>query len=78
MKERRLIRLPEVKRLVGLSTSTIYELVRKQQFPARVILTPSVVGWDHDEIQAWIEERLAAPRDALPRGKRLTALKAAA
>ncbi len=49
------IRLPDVRRATGLSTSTIYEGMRDGWFPKPVRLGPRAVGWDEDVIAAWQE-----------------------
>jgi prophage regulatory protein len=53
----RLIRRPEVVRLVGLSYSTVYRLERAGQFPSRRRIAQNCVGWDLAEIEAWIASR---------------------
>lgn len=50
--------IDEVKRRVGLSKSTIYDLVRKEEFPAPVQLTKNRVGWLESEVEDWIAERV--------------------
>ena len=55
--ETRILRLPEVVARVGLSRSTIYELMPDGDFPASVNLTPKARGWRSDDIDAWIESR---------------------
>lgn len=60
-----LLRLPAVKATVGLSTSTIYDLMRDGKFPRQVKISLNAVGWRADEVQAWIAERIresAAPQ----------------
>ncbi|MCP1375927.1 helix-turn-helix transcriptional regulator [Dyella lutea] len=59
----RLIRLPEVMRQTGLSRSTIYEAIKRGDFPKPVSLTSTARAWHSEEIDAWITERRAA-RDA--------------
>jgi prophage regulatory protein len=55
-----LIRLPEVKRLTGLSRSTIYRLERDGRFVPRVRLGERATAWRLSEILAWIDARPAA------------------
>lgn len=59
---RRTIRRHELRQIVPLAETTIYELERCGQFPRRFNLTPRCVVWDLDEVEAWIEERKQAPR----------------
>ena len=53
----RLIRLPEVLRLTGLSRSTLYRKIKLSQFPEPVQLGPRSVAWRVSDILAWIENR---------------------
>lgn len=55
----RLIRLPEVISMVGLSRSQIYRDIYRKQFPQPVKIGESAVAWSSKEIQAWIAEKLA-------------------
>ena len=55
--EDRLIRLPEVVRLCGLSRSAVYAMIASEDFPAPVRIGARRVGWRHSEIQRWIETR---------------------
>lgn len=55
----RLLRLPQVMEVVGLSRSTIYQLQEEGRFPKRIKLATRAVGWVEAEIQAWIAERIS-------------------
>lgn len=55
---KRIIRLPEVKERVGLSRSTIYQMMEDECFPASIPLGGHAVGWIEAEIDDWIEERI--------------------
>ncbi|KAJ10243.1 helix-turn-helix transcriptional regulator [Pseudomonas aeruginosa] len=59
---RRTIRRQELRQIIPLSETTIYEMERRGEFPRRFNLTPRCVVWDLAEIEAWIEERKLAPR----------------
>lgn len=51
-------RLPAVKAMVGLSTSTIYSEMSKGRFPRPLRLTGNkAVGWRRSEVQAWLQSR---------------------
>jgi prophage regulatory protein len=50
----RVLRLPEVKTITGLSRSTIYLRVAAGSFPRPVSLGPRAVGWLQAEVEAWI------------------------
>lgn len=59
---RRTIRRQELRQIIPLSETTIYEMERRGEFPRRFNLTPRCVVWDLAEVEAWIEERKQAPR----------------
>ena len=52
-----ILRLPEVKTLVGLSRSTIYAAVAEGSFPKPISLGAGAVGWLQSEVEAWICQR---------------------
>ena len=56
----RILRLEEVKRLTGLSRSTVYELMSKGNFPKSVKLGQHSVGWLEAEVIEWINHLLDA------------------
>ncbi len=53
----RIIRLEEVKKLVGLSRSTLYARIAEGNFPKQVSLGGRLVGWHESDVLAWIESR---------------------
>ena len=57
--QERFLRLPEVMHLCGLSRSTIYEFIRKGEFPPQVSLGGKNVAWLHSEVTAWMAGRIA-------------------
>lgn len=59
--QRRLIRLPEVCNMVGLSRSVIYSRIKNHMFPPPIKLGYSS-GWIEEEIQMWIEQQIHATR----------------
>ncbi|UNO24580.1 MULTISPECIES: helix-turn-helix transcriptional regulator [Pseudomonas syringae group genomosp. 2] len=59
---RRTIRRQELRQIVPLAETTIYEMERRGEFPRRFNLTSRCVVWDLAEVEAWIEERKQAPR----------------
>lgn len=56
------IKIAEVRKMTGLSTSTIYERMLAKQFPRQVKLGPRAVAWVKSEVQAWVKERISAQR----------------
>jgi len=55
-----LLRLKEVTARTGLAKNTIYDRIRRKEFPAQIDLGGNCVAWSEDEIDAWIEAKLAA------------------
>lgn len=59
---RRMMRLPEVKHLTGLSKSTIYEQIARKEFPQAVEIGPMSVAWRCGDIYEWIDSRPTCQR----------------
>lgn len=57
----RLIRLPQVKSMVGLGRSSIYDKIKRGEFPRQIKLGRSS-GWVEAEVQTWISEQIQASR----------------
>lgn len=57
--QERFLRLPEVIHLCGISRSTIYDLISRNDFPQQVSLGGKNVAWVNTEINAWMAERIA-------------------
>jgi prophage regulatory protein len=58
---RRTIRRHELREMVPLADSTIYEMEQRGEFPRRFALTPRCVVWDLREVQAWLAARRSKP-----------------
>jgi prophage regulatory protein len=58
----RWLRLPEVCQVTGLKRAMIYRLQQRKSFPQSVKITDHAVGWIDAEVQAWLEQRIAARR----------------
>lgn len=52
----RTIRRAELKSIVPLADSTIYEMEQRGDFPRRFALSPRCVEWDLAKIEAWLAE----------------------
>lgn len=63
--QERLMRLPEVLYVTGISRSTLYELTSRNAFPVRVAIGPKNVAWVASEIHHWVAERIAARKQEL-------------
>lgn len=57
----RTIRRVELRQIVPLADSTIYEMEQRGEFPRRFALGPRCVVWDLREVEAWLAERRARP-----------------
>lgn len=56
---RRTIRRKELREIVPLADSTIYEMERRGEFPRRFALTSRCIVWDLAEVEAWLATRRA-------------------
>lgn len=68
----RTIRRHQLREIIPLADTTIYELEQRGEFPRRFYLTPRCVVWDLGEVEAWLESRRNAsnakttPRSPIP------------
>ncbi|WP_086982415.1 AlpA family transcriptional regulator [Vibrio aphrogenes] len=53
------IRLKEVITLTSLSRSSIYKFMNEDQFPKSVSLGDRAVAWIKEEVEEWIEMKIA-------------------
>ena len=58
----KLLRLPQVKFITGLSKSSIYARISEGTFPKQIPLGPRLVVWVESDIQKWIAEQVLAAR----------------
>ncbi len=58
---KRSIRRNELREIVPLADSTIYEMEQRGEFPRRFALSPRCVVWDLAEVEAWLAARRSAP-----------------
>lgn len=58
----KILRLPEVEKIVGLSRSTIYSMIAEGTFPKPVKLGKRAVGWPDHKIFDWIEKLSAGEK----------------
>ncbi|WP_339677944.1 AlpA family transcriptional regulator [uncultured Zhongshania sp.] len=57
---RKILRMPQVIDRVGLSKSSIYELIAKGRFPVQIKLSARSCGWLESDIDVWIAQKLAS------------------
>lgn len=58
----KMLRLKQVMEKTGLGRTSIYELGKTGKFPEKVKLGARAVSWVEDEVNKWLEERVAASR----------------
>lgn len=59
---RRTIRRQQLRDMVPLADSTIYDMEQRGEFPQRFYLTSRCVVWDLAEVEAWLDARRCASR----------------
>ena len=60
----KLLKRVEVEAVTGISTATLYELMRAGRFPEPLRVGPRAVRWRESEIEAWMESRPRASGEA--------------
>jgi len=60
--QNKLLRLPQVKFITGLSKSSIYARISEGTFPKQIALGPRLVVWVESDIQNWISKQVSAAR----------------
>ncbi|QIB35258.1 helix-turn-helix transcriptional regulator [Ancylobacter pratisalsi] len=58
---RRTIRRHQLREMVPMADSTIYEMEQRGEFPRRFALSPRCIVWDLAEVEAWLTARRTAP-----------------
>jgi prophage regulatory protein len=58
---KRTIRRHQLREMVPLADSTIYEMEQRGEFPRRFALSPRCVVWDLAEVEAWLASRRSVP-----------------
>ena len=61
----RVLRFPEVKRLTGLSRTTIWEQEKAGRFPRHIQISPRAVGWLESHISSWLEALANGPAEQM-------------
>ena len=61
---KKFIRLPEVISRTGYRRTSIYDKITEGTFPAPIKLGPHAVAWVAEEIEKWMDARVAE-RDAV-------------
>ncbi|MBF0414144.1 MAG: AlpA family transcriptional regulator [Magnetococcales bacterium] len=53
----KILRRPEVSSITGLGRSSLYDYIRKGNFPPPVKLGPRNVGWRSSDVTNWLATR---------------------
>lgn len=59
---KRTIRRHQLREIVPLADTTIYDMEQRGEFPQRFYLTSRCVVWDLAEVEAWLDARRQASR----------------
>lgn len=54
----RILRRPDVEDRTGLSRSTLYAMMARDEFPQPLQLGRRAVGWREQDVEAWLQSRL--------------------
>ena len=57
-----ILRRKQVEQRTGLSRSSIYLKISRNEFPAPVALGARAVGWVESSVEGWIQQRIEAGR----------------
>lgn len=57
---RRIMRLPQVQAACGFGRAWIYALMNDGKFPKARRIGMRAVGWDSQEVEQWVADRLEA------------------
>lgn len=63
---KRTIRRDQLREIVPLADSTIYEMEQRGEFPRRFALSPRCVVWDLAEVEDWLAARRSCPLARAP------------
>ena len=53
----RILRIKDVIKITAMSNSTIYELIKSNDFPRPKRIGKRAVGWLENDIQNWVDSR---------------------
>lgn len=58
------LKMPDVEKRTGLTRFTIYRMIKRNEFPRQVQISPMRVVWIAEEIDEWFQKRLDARKTA--------------
>ncbi|EJO33169.1 helix-turn-helix transcriptional regulator [Achromobacter marplatensis] len=53
-------RIGDLRRVIGLSKWTVYNLMKVGDFPQPIQLTGKAVGWRASDVESWVDSRQSA------------------
>ena len=56
----KILRMPDVVAITGLSSASIYKQIRLGHFPEGIKLTARCTGWALSDVEAWIKAKRAS------------------
>ena len=62
VKRDRLLSLSEVENVSGIRKTTVYQLMKRGEFPRCVNVTPRCVRWPESTVLQWVQDRIAASK----------------
>ena len=64
----KMLRLPSVIELTGLSRSSIYLRMKNKVFPQSISLGDRAIAWLESDIEQWIEEKVSLAKSDQSKG----------
>lgn len=64
----KMLRLPSVIELTGLSRSSIYLRMKNNAFPQSISLGDRAIAWLESDIEQWIEEKIVLAKSDQEKG----------
>jgi prophage regulatory protein len=61
----RLLKMKEVLALTALSKASVYDLIKRGQFPKQIRLGKNSVAWVESEVYGWINQKIEMNRNIL-------------
>ncbi|MEF9926454.1 MAG: AlpA family transcriptional regulator [Massilia sp.] len=55
-----ILRINAVKELTGLGRSSIYDKIKRNEFPPPILLGPRAVGWLFSDLDTWLNAQAAS------------------
>ncbi|TFW16041.1 AlpA family transcriptional regulator [Massilia arenosa] len=68
--DERLLRLPEVLKICGMSRSSLYQAIQEERFPRPLRLNARSAAWLKSDIDHWLNQLVANQRPARRGAKR--------